>query len=253
MRTVIVGVALLTTSLHAIGCKPQSDLNQLASLENLAAGSEINRNLCSSHPQSIANQLQRNFDIQLETKSPDAGELFREAAATVTAVPPAILQQFSEFGGKVIITDQPEKYCANANPSFSRLPKNALSSIEACYIAFASGIDQPQVGSNSILSPSLNVVVAANPGSIRHAMVRQFGYLTAQILMRAERQRESGKKYVLTSYSLKDTQLRTDLALSFIRDVALSGIFKTSDLAPYLGSNVTSVLAAANLKNPLTE
>jgi len=161
----------------AQNCKPSRNLSDVQSLDNFAAGEVVNRNMCSASPDRFGAAIAKAFDVQIDSKLQSGAEvLFQETMIALSAVPSRVLEEFSRFNGKVIVADEPSKYCGPglADDAVRRFAAEGAQAVESCFLVTMPS-NRPANSSVAPFGQRMVVILGAKKRSIRHATVRQFG------------------------------------------------------------------------------
>ena len=216
--TVILGGLIYTMQ----NCgREATDAATLQSLDNLAAGRRIHTNFCAASGSELKDPkrtvLQSHIVIDQRISGSTYKDLLTETRAALTAVPPTVQAMFVAAGGSILVTPDAKARCASAVGGRENDSIN-----DSCYILGPI----PEEG----IQQSLDILVAPTAESIRHNLVRQFGYIYARFLTRLKFNgyTNTGIKYFSLMADVPDS-LKADkdaLAGAYLADVIDKGVFR---------------------------
>lgn len=243
VRLILAGMAFTAPS----GCKPKTEDSTVKTLDNLAAGTTLRKNVCAGSPK---NWGKRNLeDLTMNINVSDAGlktRLGDEVFLAMTAVPATYVDAMSTLQVKILVTPKSHDLC-----TFNGQSGASKTFVSACVLAIPIGgmpEDQAMEG--------LSIVLAPDIGVIRHELIRSVGQVFAQVI---------AQRYVAQSFDGKVNfdpsrfiALQSSLAVAFLEDVANSKLFTIDNLEPMLGTGADQIarkaiaeFEAGKTKNPM--
>ena len=226
-------------------CKPLSESESGAkSLDNFAAGSKVNDNDCSASPNhdingkatsnyelSARNAASRNllhYSVKADYGSGKLGlneyKNLKEIARTaLTAIPSDVQELFLSQKGEIVITEQANAICTNdmiehfkgdkRNVKKAELDslKEGLSGIAGCYIFVPERKGEEQL---------FEIYIDANESTIKHGLVRVFGYMLGEFYSRMMPRNKKATDYVMVAQEPEKSRAKKKaLVTAFFKDI----------------------------------
>ncbi|MCX6117642.1 MAG: hypothetical protein NT027_08885 [Proteobacteria bacterium] len=216
LKSLVATIVLMSSMMSLSSCKKKSKSDS-KSLENLAGGN-FRTNLCWANPSSSdgnAPLLATSIALDPALDQATADQMTTEAVLALTAVPKSVQNIFSSMKGIIYLSSKAGEDCTDLLKN--RVGKNLP---EACYRI------GPNRGSNS--GQTLEIILQASSESIRHNLVREFGYFMAQVFSTTDVIGTDGVTQVVAKLPFEKPGFLQDkefLASRFISDVKGEGIF----------------------------
>ncbi len=251
------------------GCKPPAGAqkSEVKTLDNFAAGTKVRTNSCSaspevkqspefSEPMFSATDDRIKIDPSIEG-SETRDKLKAEVREALTAISPEMQVAYMSLGGFIDVTPKTKDRCARKfrEDDKQKSTEQEIQYITACFqflrldkLTDAELADLKLTRKDTVNedgSPKggsiMRINVVPDAIEIRHAMVRSFGFLFAQLFARMNEapEAEKAKGHVLTlgdDENFKIANLKIQVAQNFLVDMIESKIFDLKTMETWLGA-----------------
>jgi hypothetical protein len=235
-------VMLSLVGMVASGCKSTNG-SDTQSLDNFArkSGASLTENQCKGDFDLMTDLFSPDLDmINIHAKDQQtATQLQSKVESALKAVPTQIQMAFFGLGGIVEVSSLTHDICSQGL-SKEQKDRHAEfgSKITGCW---KYQTDYQKLKDNTLTKDSRVVIyIDANPASIEHSLVRTFGYVLSQVLVKLDHQ-EGKPEVKQIEGDAKFEAAKEEITLAFLDDVSASdGLYELSRYESLIGKGVLS-------------
>ena len=222
MKNIFISKNLLMVVATAVGfssaCKPNQK-SRVKSLENFAAGRDLRINQCNGDlTPALMRQLDKDIPVIIDGANLDRNALKLEVLAALSAVPEHTRTLFRAAGGKILLTKSTNAICAKSG----RLP-GETGSFRSCTVSISNPASS---NIKDQIFEGTTIVIYADAVSIRHALVRSFGFFLPDALAN------------VPAFGA----LVTQIGKAFLTDMARSKIFSLTRFEVLFGKDSAAII-----------
>lgn len=234
---------ILVLAAAGVGCKQRHDASEVQSLDNFARGSgaALSQNSCHGGYDLIEDLFSPDLDMVNIHEAPgqtlDAMQTRVESA--LRAVPTEVQVAFFGVGGIVEVTPEAHNICAQKldDDAKKRLSEGG-DRIKGCWKYQTDQIEDENGTKEA--DPRVVIYIDTDAGSIEHALVRTFGYVLSQVLVKLDKDGDQPRVRTVQS-DPKFEEAKEKITLAFLKDVGASnGRYDLKRHARLLGTDVVS-------------
>ncbi len=196
-RTTLAVLAILAL----FNCKKLPQGNDLKTLQDYASNSASIGNSCRGAQTPSQDLLKRtivngrNCQETLISSTNPGYQTCETIRTTLTAVPTAVQQAYTDLGGSILATERAPSVCGamfsdKNSPQFT--PESERQKVAGCVMHLSGSAVQPNVeGSNKLV-----MMINNNEADIKHNIVRTFGYFFIQFVPQLREAKDAQGKFV---------------------------------------------------------